>query len=103
MTHRNKKFLLTNHKDPHVPHTKELLEQRGKGQPHLQSLDLLKFVTILFSPLCQPPVVTLALISCQHCTMVYCTVHNTLGHVTLPGWCRFLQALMMYRTHTCEA
>ena len=71
-------FLLTNHKDPHVPHPKELLEQRGKGEPHLQSsLELLMFVTMLFSPLCQPPVVTLALISCQPCTL-YCSVLYTL-------------------------
>ena len=110
MTHLENLFTLTNHQDPHVPHPKELLEQRGEGEPHLQSLEL--FLTLsdnsLFSvsvsvPSCHTCTYQLS-VSALHCTVVLCTLYITLGHVIVSLWPRQVSPGPSYCTnHTCEA
>ena len=111
MTHLKTLFALTDHQDSHVPHPKELLEQRGEGEPHLQSLELY-FVTQFSFLLCVSPQlwhlhlsvvsVSSALYSCTvYCEL--CTVQY-IGHVTLSQWLRQVSPGPSCCTHrTCEA
>ena len=106
MTHLETLSALTNHQDSHVPHPKELLEQRGEGEPHLQSLELY-FITQFSFLLCVSPQlwhlhlsvvsVSTALYSCT----VYCTIH---WDTSFSPWLRQVSPGPSYCTHhTCEA